>query len=205
MTDFKTFIDPSGQAKDWLTVQRVEQLKADKENQEEIIKKNPAALLMAGLCAYIRKTALFLASRPLAGQKSAIASGVELELSELKKCLVILSKQDESRNPEYTQQLSNAWHQLLDSVTLVEFLERKKNEPLTQIKTLIETFQSYPPKQPRSLGFYMTKYAGKDWLPFPCMEMLQQLHENFIAHPKDNQLAHWIASIDFILNNLMKK
>ena len=70
----------------------------------------------------------------------------------------------------------------------MEFLEKKKNESLSQIKTLIATFHSYPPKQPWSLGFYMTEYAGKDWLPFPRMELLHQLHDDFIAHPKESQL-----------------
>ena len=203
MSDIKTSLDPAGQPKDWLSVQQIEKLKADKENKEEIIKKNPTALLMASLCAYIRKTALFLASRPIAGPKSALANTVELELTELKKCLVLLSKEDLSRSPEYALQLSTAWHQLMDSVKLVEFLEKKKKESLTQIKSLIETFYAYPPKQSHSLGFYMTEYAGKEWLPFPCMELLHQLHDEFIAQSKESQLFHWISSIDIILSKLM--
>ena len=205
MTDFKTSIDPGNQSKDWLTVQRVEKLKADKESAEELAKKNPTALLMACLCAYVRKTALFLASRPLAGQKSALAGELELELSALKKALVQLSKEDVSRNPDYAQDLSQVWHQLLDSINLVEFLERKKNDVLLQLKTLIDTFEHYPPRQPRSLAFYMTEFAGKEWLPFPFMEQLHQLYEDHLANKKESQLSHWISSIDLILSNLMKK
>jgi hypothetical protein len=206
MSDIKTSIDPGNQSsKDWLKVQRVEQLKADKEGIEELAKKNPRALLMACLCAYVRKTALFLASRPLAGQKSALADELELELLQLKKTLESLIKEDVSRDPDYAQHLSLVWHQLLESVNLVEFLERKKNDVLTQLNILIVTFDHYPPRQEHSLGFYMTEFAGKEWLPFPFMEQLHQLYEDYQSNKKESQLYHWISTIDLILSNLMKK
>jgi len=199
-------INPGNQpSKDWLTVQRTEKLKADKENLEELAKKNPRALLMACLCAYVRKTALFLASRPLAGQKSALANELELELSAFKKALVQLTIEDASRDPNYAQHLSQAWHQLFDSVNLVEFLERKKSDVLTQLKTLIATFENYPTGQEHSLGYYMTEFAGKEWLPFPFMEQLHRLYEDHLTHKKESQLSHWISAIDLILSNLMKK
>jgi hypothetical protein len=199
-------INPGNQpSKDWLTVQRTEKLKADKENLEELAKKNPRALLMACLCAYVRKTALFLASRPVAGQKSALANELELELSAFKKALVQLTLEDSSRDPNYAQHLSQAWHQLFDSVNLVEFLERKKSDVLTQLKTLIATFERYPANQAHSLGYYMTEFAGKEWLPFPFMEQLHQLYEDHLTHKKESQLSHWISAIDLILSNLMKK
>jgi hypothetical protein len=206
MSDVKPAVDPAFQPhKDWLAVQQIEQVKANKEGIEEFAKKNPRALLMASLCAYVRKTALFLASRPIAGQKSALADELELELSALKKALVSLIKEDVSRDPDYAQHLSQVWHQLLNSVALVEFLERKKNDVLTQLKTLIDTFDHYPPKQEHSLSFYMTEFAGKEWLPFPFMEQLHRLYEDHQSHKKDSQLSHWISSIDLILSNLMKK
>ncbi|HUD01436.1 MAG TPA: hypothetical protein VMR37_03860 [Rhabdochlamydiaceae bacterium] len=199
-------INPGNQpSKDWLTVQRTEKLKADKENLEELAKKNPRALLMACLCAYVRKTALFLASRPLAGQKSALANELELELSAFKKALVQLTIEDASRDPNYAQHLSQAWHQLFDSVNLVEFLERKKSDVLTQLKTLIATFERYPSDQQHSLGFYMTEFAGKEWLPFPFMEQLHRLYEDHLTYKKESQLSHWISAIDLILSNLMRK
>jgi len=206
MSDVKPAIDPAfDPPKEWLIVQQIEQLKADKEGIEEHVKKNPRGLLMASLCAYVRKTALFLVSRPLAGQKSALANELELELSALKKALVLLSKEDVSRDPDYAQHLSQIWHQLLDSVNLVEFLQRKKNDTLSQLKIFIETFAYYPPKQEHSLGFYLTEFAGKEWLPFPFMEQLHGLYEDHLVHKKESQLFHWISSIDLILSNLMKK
>jgi len=206
MADIKPSIDPGYQpSKDWLSVQHIQKLKADKEGVEELAKKNPRALLMASLCAYIRKIALFLASRPLAGRKSALANELELELAGLKKVLESLTKEDLSRDPDYAQLLSQGWHQLLDSVNLALFLERKKSDVHTQLKTLIETFHQYPSQQEHSLGYYMTEFAGKEWLPFPFMEQLHQLYEDHQTHKKESQLSHWISSIDLILSNLMKK
>ncbi len=206
MSDIKPAVDPAFQPpKDWLAVQQVEQIKANKEGLEEIVKKNPRGLLMACLSAYVRKMALLLASRPIAGRKSAIADELELELSAFKNVLVDLTKKDVSRDPDYAQHLSQVWHQLLESANLVECLERKKTDVLFQLKTLIETFNHYPVKQEHSLGYYMTEFAGKEWLPFPFMEQLHLLYEDYVSHKKESQLFHWISSIDLILSNLMKK
>ncbi len=206
MSDVKPAVDPAFQPpKDWLAVQQTEQIQANKESIEEIVKKNPRALLMASLCAYVRKTALFLASRPIAGRKSALADELELELSDLKNVLVELTKKDVSRDADYAQHLSQVWHHLLDSLKLVEFLERKKTDVLNQLKTLIETFYKYPARQEHSLGYYMTEFAGKEWLPFPFMEQLHLLYEDYVSHKKESQLSLWISSIDLILSNLMKK
>ena len=206
MSDIKPAVDPAFQPpKDWLAVQQTERIQAIKEGIEEIVKKNPRGLLLACLAAYVRKMALFLASRPLAGRKSALANELELELSAFKNILVDLAKKDVSRDPDYAQHLSQVWHQLLESVNLVEFLGRKKTDVLAQIKTLIETFNQYPAKQEHSLGYYMTEFAGKEWLPFPFMEQLHRLYEDYLAHKKESQLFHWISSIDLILSNLMKK
>ena len=50
MGDVKPAVDPAFQPpKDWLAVQQVEQIKANKEGLEEIVKKNPRGLLMACL------------------------------------------------------------------------------------------------------------------------------------------------------------
>jgi hypothetical protein len=130
---------------------------------------------------------------------------LELELSDLKNVLVELTKKDVSRDADYAQHLSQVWHHLLDSLKLVEFLERKKTDVLNQLKTLIETFYKYPSRQEHSLGYYMTEFAGKEWLPFPFMEQLHLLYEDYVSHKKESQLSHWISSIDLILSNLMKK
>jgi hypothetical protein len=201
----KPAVDPAfDPPKNWLAVQRTEQVQANKDGIEEIVKKNPKALLMAALCAYVRKMALVLASRPIAGGKSALAEELELELSALKNVLAELTKKDVSRDADYAQHLSHVWHQLIDSVTFVEFLGRKKSNINVQLKTLIETFYHYPARQEHSLGYYMTKFAGKEWLPFPFMEQLHLLHEDYISHKKESQLHHWLSSIDLILA-LIKK
>ena len=206
MSDVKPAVDPAFQPpKNWLAVQQIEQVKANKEGIEEIVKKNPRGLLMACLSAYVRKMALLLASRPIAGRKSAVADELELELSDFKNVLAELTKKDVSRDPDYAQHLSQVWHHLLESANLVEFLERKKTDVLVQLKTLIETFNHYPAKQEHSLGYYMTEFAGKEWLPFPFMEQLHLLYEDYVSHKKESQLSHWISSIDLILANLMKK
>jgi len=205
MSDVKPAVDPAfDPPKDWLAVQRTEQIQANKEGIEEVVKKNPQALLMAALCAYVRKIALVLASRPVAGSKSALADELELELTALKNVLAELTKKDVSRDADYAQHLSQVWHQLIDSFTFIEFLGRKKSGISLQLKTLVETFYRYPVRQEHSFGYYMTEFAGKKWLPFPFMEQLHLLHEDYMSHQKESQLHHWISSIDLILTIIKK-
>jgi len=193
MTDIKTSIDPSGHfSKDSLTVQRVEKLKADKETEEELAHKNPQGLLMASFSAYIRKLLIFLATGPLAG-KQGLAAEVDHILTVFKKALLQLSKEDVSQSPDYIDSLSKCWHTLLNVVHLIELLDRKSTT-LEPLKIFITHIQTYPPKEEHTLGFYLTQSAGKEWLPFPVLEILHHLHQDTA------RLQGWIEAIDKILN-----
>lgn len=200
MTDIKNFIDPSSQpGKDGLTVQRIDKLGADKQTEEEIIKKNPSGLLMAGFCTYVRKVLLFLASRSHPPQITTSVQEIRRELAEMKKTLEELTKKDLSQNPTYILRLSQTWQKLLESVHRVELLKRQKQVTLPQLKALIDSVQSYPQRHEHSLGFYLTNYSKREWLPFPFMELLRQLFEDYQSQGSKSQLGLWIASLSQLL------
>jgi hypothetical protein len=206
MADVNTSIGPGGQAlPEPIRVSPTQPVKADKEGPEEIAKKNPQGLLMAGFCAYVHKTVRFLTDSATKKRGVLSGGGLEHHLIEFKKSLVVLTQEDQSQNQEYVFHLSDVWHALLENLNLVEFLERKKSPLIAHIKTFIETIRSYPPKEEHSLGFYMTEFAGKDWLPFPFMELLHKLHDDFHKNKEKSQLSQWIASIDLILAELTRK
>ncbi len=121
------------------------------------------------------------------------------DVAALKKQLQVLSETDQSHNPEYTQQLAELWHNLLDDCNSI--LTARENQPdnLLNLKIFIDEINHYPSGQDHSLGYYFTKYAGKDWIPFPFMEMLQNLHEECALKPQKATLIKWINSLSDIL------
>ena len=206
MADINTSVGPGGQPlPEKVMVSKTEPVKADKEAPEEIAKKNPQGLLMASFCAYVQKIVTFLTNAATRKRGVLSGSGLEYHLDEFKKSLVILSKEDRSRDQTFVINLSGEWHALLENFNLFEFLERKKSPLIAKVKNLIEAIQSFPPQQEHSIGYYMTAFAGKDWLPFPFMELLQKLHEDHLKNKEKSQLFLWIASIDKLLLDLTRK
>jgi len=206
MADINTSVGPGGQPlPEKVMVSKTEPVKADKEAPEEIAKKNPQGLLMASFCAYVQKIITFLTNAATRKRGVLSGSGLEHHLDEFKKSLVVLSKEDRSRDQAFVINLSGEWHALLENFNLFEFLERKKSPLIAKVKNLIEAIQSFPPQQEHSIGYYMTAFAGKDWLPFPFMELLQKLHEDHLKNKEKSQLFLWIASIDKLLLDLTRK
>lgn len=199
-------INPSGKpSPEKIVVTKTESVKPDKERPEEIAKKNPQGLLMASFCAYVQKMVNFLTQA--ATRKRGIFSGSDLEhcLSEFKASLIALSKENRSQDQAFVLTLSSEWHALLENFHLLEFLEKKKNPLIARVKAFIETLQSFPPQQEHSLGYYMSAFAGKDWLPFPFMELLQKLHDDHLKNKEKSQLSLWILSIDKLLSELTRQ
>jgi hypothetical protein len=113
--------------------------------------------------------------------------------------LVILSLEDQSHNPDFTQALSELWHNLLDDCNSLS-LANDSSEVVTKLKFFIAQVQHFPPSADHSLGYYFTEYAGKDWIPFPFMELLQNLHEEYNASPVISVLNQWILLLNEILD-----
>jgi hypothetical protein len=111
--------------------------------------------------------------------------------------LVILSQEDQSHNPDFTQQLSDLWHSILDDCNSLS-LSPDLSEIILKVKFFISQVQNFPPGADHTLGYYFTEYAGKDWIPFPFMELLQQLHEEYRASPVISVLNNWLLLLDEI-------
>jgi hypothetical protein len=67
---------------------------------------------------------------------------------------------------------------------------------------MMDTIKNYPPDSDHHFGYYLLQQAGKDWLPFPFIEMLETLHTEHKENPKENTLSTWINRIDGLLKNL---
>jgi hypothetical protein len=119
-------------------------------------------------------------------------------INAFKQQLVILSLEDQSHNPDYTQHLSDLWHSILEDCNSLS-LSPDTSEILTKVKFFISQVQNFPLGADHTLGYYFTEYAGKDWIPFPFMELLQQLHEEYNASPVISVLNNWLSLLNEIL------
>jgi len=163
---------------------------------------SPKNVLVAAFFTYLKK--LF---DSLSGKSKFEATLIDRQqiledLFAFRKLLQILSQEDQSNNPEFTLQLSELWHNLLDDFNHVELLERKNPKKVAPFKKFLNKIKDFPPNQDHRLGYYLTEYVGKEWLPFPYMEILSKLHKSYQANPAQNTLQEWLALIDEIVVQL---
>jgi hypothetical protein len=72
-------------------------------------------------------------------------------------------------------------------------------EKIQDIKILIEQISQYPYDADHPLKYYFNSFVGKDWIPFPFMDMLKELYDEHQRSPASSHLSSWIALIDDIL------
>ena len=111
-----------------------------------------------------------------------------------------LTKTDESFNPAYLLRLGQTWHALEEDCRAKVIAEQKSSEILSQTKSLLSEVSSYPKGTDHKLGHYLTKDVGEEWIPFPYMEMLRELHREHNASPTTSTLNHWMTLISDILS-----
>ena len=121
-------------------------------------------------------------------------------LAAFRTHLRILTEQDESYNPDFTQQLTELWHNLIDDCNSVSASLDISSRTFNNIKFLISQISQYPYGTDHPLGYYLDAYAGKDWIPFPFMDILKELHDEHQKDPNKSHLAKWIFLFDDILS-----
>lgn len=176
----------------------------DKKGKEEQYAKAEQALkersiLFASFYVYLKKLLSFLMPRQKAATLSAAKELISEDLAALRKLLLTLSQNDVSHDPEYLQQLSEVWHIFLENFNQLLSLQGKITPFAAKVKNLLDSIETYPPDEEHSLGFYLREYVGREWLPFPFMELLQQLHLEHQASPETSHLAQWIGELDNLL------
>lgn len=143
------------------------------------------------LISYFKK---MLSAFPFKGKKIPLSESYLKTVLAFREQLIALANEDLSHHPDFTQQLSELWHNLLDDCN-----SAGSNEATDKIKFFISQVKNFPTGADHTLGFYFDEYAGKDWIPFPFMELLQGLHEEYNASPAISVLLNWIALLNDIL------
>ena len=193
----------SGEPHDPYEKYRVEEIQKDKE-ASQFPGKEPASLpkpspAFSATITLLFKKLLDLFERTTPRGLSHSAEG-EMR-SHLLRFQELIEKQKESdisQDSFLLNRFSLIWHQLLDDA-----LRFRRETPLSiQIRELFQEIQHYPAHHDHSLGYYLTEYAGQRWLPFPYMEMIQELHEDHMIHNEGSHLSKWSRQIGEIVQTL---
>ncbi|MFZ4772399.1 MAG: hypothetical protein ACOYK9_00200 [Chlamydiia bacterium] len=95
-------------------------------------------------------------------------------IDSLREFLAIFKKLesvDLSADWRYCEKLSKSWMEVKESLSEGSF-------PTISLQELVQSIEHYPEKGDHSLGYYLSLHAGEEWIPFPFMEILRNLHEN---------------------------
>ena len=120
-------------------------------------------------------------------------------IKAFRKLLATLAGEDCSHSPIFNQQLSQLWHNLLDDCNCLPSKEGSSLTILHKVKFFISQIQNFPIGSEHTLGYYFLHDVGKEWIPFPCMKLLQDLHEEFSEGPSHSTLHNWILLLDEIV------
>ena len=136
------------------------------------------------------------------GERTAKAisnEGLPGNVKEFKVLLEIIRDLDQSENSQFCQQFSEAWVRLLQDVQVLSHTKRKQEIDLKKLSVLMTDIDHYPPNEEHKLGYYLSNYAGEDWLPLPFRDILKQLYSDHVVNEKNSILNKWIQLIEDLL------
>lgn len=117
---------------------------------------------------------------------------IDEDIEFFKEALIKLKQEDLSQNIYFLKELSKSWHDITHHFAI---LYPNKNSTIYQkIHHLMGLINSYPEGEENTMGFYLSHFAGQDWIPFPYMEILQNLHQE----KNNTHLENWISLLDEI-------
>jgi hypothetical protein len=184
-----------------IIVNPIEKDRREKEKGFESFKNASKASVFAALLSHLKKIiAIFGAN----GKHPGLFKDQQhllVTIAAFRELLLILTKEDLSHYPDFTEKLTELWHNLLDDCNSLAPSEAVPSEIVEKLKFFISQVEHFPPGADHTLGFYFNAYAGKDWIPFPFMQLLQGLHEEYQASPPISVLQNWILLLNGILTS----
>ena len=175
-------------------------LEKDKRQKEEMDPRFKKSInqTFSILASYFQKLVDIVEPETDAHNTSTLQKTLE-DLKAFRKLLVSLTGEDCSHNPIFNQQLSELWHKLQDDCNCLPSKEGYSLTTLTKLNFFLCQIQNFPIGSEHTLGYYFSRNVGNEWIPFPCMKLLQELHEEFIKGPTHSTLHNWVLLIDDIL------
>lgn len=195
-------IDPTERHRDeGMYVSRIER---DRQEHEKFSRIEPSdkKVMVATFFSYLKRMFdTFSPSKKLAG-KIVDQQKILENLLLFKKLLEKLGHENLSNQSDFATELSKVWSRLLEDFENIEILERKNLQEIASFRKMMDSIKNYPPDSEHRMGYYLLQQAGKDWLPFPFIEILKKLHIEYQADPKKSTLSVWFALIDGVIKNI---
>lgn len=167
------------------------------DNRHSLI---PPQRRLAALIHFVNKQLVEIIELAL-GQKSLLILDPSLAMLEkLRNSLLLLTVHDHSRNVTYAKNLSATWNELLDYFPPLIIGKIGNSEVSEALKQLITNIKTYPKKADHTLGYYLQKYAGENWLPFPFIAILKGLHENHAIQGEKSELSKWLDELAQVID-----
>lgn len=158
---------------------RIDRIEEKKEEGKAPHKPPKKVNLAAALLTFIKNLLGFVGG-----------SGKVLSLSEnilkIKGLLNRLTKEDLSEDLDFLNDLAFSW------LDFVESAEKKGED----IQLFLNEVYAYPAGAAFTLGYYLTEHAGYKWIPYPFMEIIRNLHEEYQNNPTNSKLQKWISILD---------
>ncbi len=153
--------------------------------------KNPT--LAAQILALIKKTLDALLHHTKGREENEVTIATPSEnLFFLKNAFDTLKKEDRNQDVPFLNHMSEIWHHILE-----DSLHIQRSDPFwIPFQNFLEDLQTYPPDEEHSFAYYLTEYTGQQWLPFPYMDLVHQIHLDYLNNPKASALERWTTQID---------
>ncbi len=177
-------------------------LEKDKKQKEEAplsLKKTTPTQVFSILTDYFQKLIDLINPNTDAHRSISAFQRSLNDIKSFRKLLATLAGEDCSHSPVFNQQLSQLWHNLLDDCNSLPSKEGSSLTISSKVKFFVAQIQNFPIGAEHTLGYYFLHDVGKKWIPFPCMKLLQELHEEFIEAPSHSTLHNWLLLLDEIL------
>ena len=191
MTEFKKHVESNAGS----IYEQIETAKIDeKQQREEEAKKlkQQKSIVQAAFYSIIKEFFEGLDSKvPKKLQKESVLK----DLKRIKKCFQTLMEEDKSQDVNFLSHLANVWLKFIDDYYVIKIHNK---EFFQKIHSFVNEVSHFPEGAEYSLGYYLSEFAGFKWIPFPYMEILKNLHEQYVDDSEGSILKKWSLLIENI-------
>ena len=191
MVDFPKPIDPF----EHVRIPEVKEATEERERKKPLVQKPVSKKLFVYL-SFLKILSNLLNAFTKKSAKGLGGTPLHKEILTIKKSLSSLKEKNLCQDPEYLNYFAFVWMKFLKDY---DYYVLKNEKATNLIKKIIDEINEYPKNSEFTLGYYISEFAGYSWVPFPYMEMLQNLHLEDKKDPINSHLSHWISIIDELL------
>lgn len=115
-------------------------------------------------------------------------------LKKLLNALIFISEHRIDKEIEFLSEMSFTWNQIRAILAKNPSLVDKK------IHHILEDIHAYSCNSPYTFGYYLSEQVGEKWIPFPFLEMLQNLYDDHQTHQEKSLLHSWISKLQSVVD-----